>query len=466
MTTTPAAMELEALRAELAREVQVRRQLESLVEEKTRQFLLLIDELEERVAVRTKRFEDSLTQEREKNRRKSGLFSQLSHELRGHLQGLTGLSGLLLEGRVDPEDPETLKGLNQTAANLLELVHDVGDFSELEDGLVRPNPGGVRIAQFLKALVEELRPQVSDRDLDLRLELDPALEEGLSLDQALLRRVLNALLSNGIKFTENGHVCLRVKVLDGDDQAQVVHFGVEDSGSGIPPERLANIFEPVSRTTPILNRKAGSGLGLAIANRLVLAMGGSLEASSILEEGSTFSFALKLPISDLPRRNNAASTPLEMLVTEDDEIVRQLLTRILQSEGHRITLAANGSDAVHLCRLIEFDVILMDLEMPVLDGVEATRAIRSDSDGLNRNVPVIALTGRAFPTDRDQTREVGMFEHLVKPFSRSALIALLERVRPRTTVSAEPQPSHASPFENGAHRQQLSELSKDYGYSF
>jgi CheY-like chemotaxis protein len=255
-------------------------------------------------------------------------------------------------------------------------------------------------------------------------------------DAMRLRQVLNNLLGNAVKFTEKGSVTLRLDPGGGADGGASIRFSVVDSGIGIPPEAQARIFEPFAQADNSHSRRfGGTGLGLSISRDLVAPLGGTLSLESECGKGSTFAFAIPLPAVAAPAREPARSsngqTPRPrvagtVLVVEDNDVNREIVTAMLESLGLRFVAVDNGSAAVARAAVEPFDAVLMDCEMPDMDGFEATRRIRSQERDGDR-VPIVALTAHAMQGDRERCLGAGMDDHLSKPFTRAELQATLDR---------------------------------------
>jgi CheY-like chemotaxis protein len=273
---------------------------------------------------------------------------------------------------------------------------------------------------------------LAEKPVDLRLRLDPALPKQVIGDAARLRQVLTNLLGNAAKFTEMGQVRLEVEPVAGTGAAMQVRFAVIDTGPGIPPEQQDRLFQSFHQLDSTRGRHGGTGLGLAISRQLIERMGGRIGVESEPGRGSTFWFELPLvPTREAVAETAAAATgpvrPLRVLVADDVATNRELLRALLRRGGHEVRLAVNGVEALALAQSELPDLVLMDVSMPELDGMETARRLRA-LDGPLARVPIVALTAHAFPADVEACLAAGMNGHLAKPIDPAALNAVLARV--------------------------------------
>lgn len=355
---------------------------------------------------------------------KNRFLTNISHELRTPMQAILGLCDTMLDTALTPGQAELLRTTRQSAEALHLLLDELLDFSRFEAGGLTLDPAPFDLPELLAKLHRALAPRASSRGLAFELRIPAALPQWLTGDAFRLRQVLLNLLGNAIKFTSEGFVRLTVAPLAAPDGAARLRFQVSDSGIGIPPGQQQEIFQPFVQADGSTARKyGGAGLGLAISTRLVDLMGGHLVCASDAA-GSTFSFALTFPVAPAPEPGRR----LRVLAVEDNAVNRELLVRSLTQLGHEAVAAVHGREALAVLDAGEFDVVLMDIQMPEMDGIAATRAIREREarDRARRPIPIVAITANGTAEDRRRCREAGMSGYLDKPTNRNELARALE----------------------------------------
>jgi signal transduction histidine kinase/ActR/RegA family two-component response regulator len=371
----------------------------------------------------------------EATRAKSEYLAAMSHEIRTPINGLLGTVDLLLDLGVSAEQKTYVDTIRSCGGALLTIINDILDLSKIEAGMLVVESIPFHLERLLDETVAVVAPLAGARGLELRMEFEQGLPDTLTGDPQHLRQVLLNLLSNAVKFTSHGCVTLRVSSLDRTADSLQLEFTVVDTGIGIPPEAQKAIFEPfVQADSSTTRRYGGTGLGLPISRKLIEAMQGHLEIQSEPGRGSTFRFSLRLPIaagSNVPAvalrdRIPHSVRPLRVLLAEDNPVNQKVAARMMERMGHHVDFAANGIQAVSAVRKSQYDVILMDCQMPEMDGYAATRAIRLLECGVR--LPIIAMTANAMPEDRKCCLDAGMNDYISKPVSATGLYYLLEAV--------------------------------------
>ena len=376
------------------------------------------------------------------NQAKSEFLANMSHEIRTPMNGIIGMSELgMME--VDPvKMKHQLKRVNQSGRLLLGIINDILDFSKIEAGKLQLDPQPFVLTQFKDELLSLFGGLAKDKNLSFQINLQGEGAICLYGDNLRLHQILTNLIGNAIKFTAKGHVDLDIVVAPMDSQAVKVDFAIRDTGLGMSAEQVKNLFVAFTQADASITRKyGGTGLGLVISARLVEMMGGTpIEVESELAQGSVFKFGLLFSICDKTQKGKLGtltSVPAEtiqlsgrVLLVEDNEINQEVAVELLKKIGVDYDLADNGLEAVEKVKNNTFDIILMDIQMPVMDGYQATAEIRNH----HSKIPIIALTAAAMIEDRQRALASGMNDHLTKPINSDELLRILMRY-----LQAKPQ---------------------------
>jgi len=413
-----------------------------------------------RTQLRMKRLEQEVQGARDAavraSQAKSNFLAGISHEIRTPVNAIVGMTDLLSETHLDTKQTEYLRVLNGAAESLLALLDDILDLSRIEAGKVDLEQAPFDLREVMDSAIRVVQVRAREKELPLESEIAPDVALRRVGDARRLAQVLVNLLGNAVKFTHRGSVRLRVERDPTADPDSGVRFTVCDTGIGIAPDRQEAIFETFEQADPAVARVyGGTGLGLSICRQLVERMGGRISVASEPGKGSTFWFSLPLPVAseaappDAPPQPPPAAAPppsapprpLRVLLADDVESSRAVIRGFLEASAHALDEAPNGRKAVEMFQAGAYDVVLMDLEMPVMDGLEAARAMRRVEEETGRDpVPIVALTASSHRDELEAARQAGCTAHLPKPVRKHALMQALAAV-----IGASPSPEAGGP---------------------
>ncbi|MBI3483146.1 MAG: PAS domain S-box protein, partial [Bacteroidetes bacterium] len=414
--------------------------------------------------------EEAKEKAEEASKAKSMFLSTMSHEIRTPMNAIIGLTNLMLEENPREDQIESLNLLKFSGENLLAIINDILDFNKIEAGKINLEEINFNLKEILGHNINLLKNRATDKGIDLKLEMHGRLPETVLGDPVRVGQVLNNLIGNAIKFTERGYVHVIVSELRREGHNHLIRFSIKDTGIGIKREKVGEVFENFTQAGSDITRKyGGTGLGLSISQKLVKLMGSEIKLQSEFGEGSEFSFDLQLKEGrsdslqkEVQKRNDVGSaTGIEVLLVEDNKVNQVVAGNFLKKWGMVVSFANDGREACEIITQNKFDIILMDLQMPEMDGYQATQLIRAMNDPHFKTLPILALSASAMIEEKKKAELSGFNGFITKPFQPQELREKILELVPEKLKKSQPSqklPSDAFDLYAGGNAEMKREL--------
>ncbi|MBK9046149.1 MAG: response regulator [Bacteroidetes bacterium] len=406
----------------------------------------------------------SIAQETQKV--KEQFLANMSHEIRTPIHGIMSLTNLLIKTNIDNDQMTYLNAIKKSADNLLVIINDILDLSKIEAQKMTFESTIFSATELVSTTFELFRAKGNEKGITITKNIDDCIPEYVKGDPTRLSQIINNLVNNAIKFTHKGGVEIGVKLVDTNENCSMIAFSIKDSGIGISQNKLSTIFDMFTQAGDDITRKyGGTGLGLSIAKKLVDLQGGIIKVDSVIDEGTTFTFSMPFDHPDpveLEAHHSQSEEPesrieseLRILIVEDNDINRLVINKIMKDWGVKLDNAVNGVDAIDKMKAKDYDIILLDIEMPEMNGYQCIREIRTALPEPKCHVSVMAMTAHANKKERDKCIGLGMDDYISKPFDpldlKQKIVALSKKSLGGTceaeTVVEEKAPA-AAPTQN------------------